>query len=788
MHMVNSLVSPDEVVASGRKAFRSVLFFVLAYGIGLTNVRSGSPVFEGPEIFPLGPRIDHLVAADLDGNTLSDLVVINHRKSRLELLYNRSDQMGADEPAPATAVPTARRDLSLLPPDARFRTESISCEERITSLVVVDFVGDGLPDILYGGNLDEVILLENRGPDGWREAEKWAVPDIVSHRDAVQVGDFDGDGRIEVVVLAESFFYFIQSPKGEGKKQPNGPSSRPLKQRHSGDVGGFLVMDINHDGADDLICQSSGSSGYDSLRLGGTGGISTSDMMVEMGLNRFVGPLNEKAGELVAIAQRSGRARIGQFRLESNSVDDERVTDGQLVRLALPTSSQVDQGVLWLDLNRDGRMDLTTVDPDGGKLLVQLQNSELRFDAIREYGSLVGVTQLAGADWDGDGRPEIFLMSDTEKQVGMTEWRTTGGVSFPETFDLRGTPVAMSVGTLRSGAPASLVVLVRSESGHRLFVRHAESEPQRFDITLPVEVRRAKMVMHDVDQDGWQDLVVLAPYEDLLVLRQREGGKGFEGIQLKGSLRDLERPWVGRLDTDGDGRSELVLPQKNAVRGVVMVPRGERDEWQLRVKVQINGVENQSVIGGIVALKTTDGRAAEVCLLDVGTSQLSCLRQASDGQWQLVESFVLPRGDYTSVERDIGNVGGEPALFLSGTGAAFVKMLGGGSWRFSSDHSYETGESDGVLGLGIGADFDADGLRELVFLETAEHHVELVSGGITTSTDLLYRWPVFESRTFRTRRSELPEPREALVKDVSGDGRPDLLLLVHDRILLYPQK
>ena len=50
------------------------------------------------------------------------------------------------------------------------------------------------------------------------------------------------------------------------------------------------------------------------------------------------------------------------------------------------------------------------------------------------------------------------------------------------------------------------------------------------------------------------------------------------------------------------------------------------------------------------------------------------------------------------------------------------------------------------------------------------------------------RWQVFEERTFRNRRSDLPEPREAVVADVTGDGKNDLIVLVHDRILVYPQE
>jgi hypothetical protein len=50
------------------------------------------------------------------------------------------------------------------------------------------------------------------------------------------------------------------------------------------------------------------------------------------------------------------------------------------------------------------------------------------------------------------------------------------------------------------------------------------------------------------------------------------------------------------------------------------------------------------------------------------------------------------------------------------------------------------------------------------------------------------RWQVFEEHTFRGAGNAVPEPREALVTDVTGDGKNDLIVLVHDRILVYPQQ
>jgi hypothetical protein len=46
---------------------------------------------------------------------------------------------------------------------------------------------------------------------------------------------------------------------------------------------------------------------------------------------------------------------------------------------------------------------------------------------------------------------------------------------------------------------------------------------------------------------------------------------------------------------------------------------------------------------------------------------------------------------------------------------------------------------------------------------------------------------VFEEKSFQGPNRTGTQPREAVIADVSGDGRPDLILLCHDRVLVYPQ-
>ena len=81
--------------------------------------------------------------ADLDGDGLNDLVVVNNSRSKINLLYNQTGKTNLTQ----KSKPWGKREINELPPDARFRIDSIASEKRISSLVLADLNGDGRPDI-----------------------------------------------------------------------------------------------------------------------------------------------------------------------------------------------------------------------------------------------------------------------------------------------------------------------------------------------------------------------------------------------------------------------------------------------------------------------------------------------------------------------------------------------------------------------------------------------------------------------------------------------------------------
>src|SRR5262249_27408220 len=80
--------------------------------------------FTGPETYPIDPFISQLRAADLDGDGLNDLVIVNNSRSKITLLYNQTGKTNIEEPHFGV-----KPDLNELPPDARFRIDSIASEK-----------------------------------------------------------------------------------------------------------------------------------------------------------------------------------------------------------------------------------------------------------------------------------------------------------------------------------------------------------------------------------------------------------------------------------------------------------------------------------------------------------------------------------------------------------------------------------------------------------------------------------------------------------------------------------
>jgi hypothetical protein len=345
---------------------------------------------------------------------------------------------------------------------------------------------------------------------------------------------------------------------------------------------------------------------------------------------------------------------------------------------------------------------------------------------------------------------------------------------------------------LQPKAKPTLAVIVEQETNRLLVTLNAEGKSQTQKLSEKFQAAPSSMTMHDANQDGLADLVVLIPYEKIKFLIQKPDAT-FDEEDLSPPGGSMEEPWVSALDVDGDGKPELLLAQKNFVRAVVLKSEpgqgtNNKPAWSFVVKEQINGAASDSRIAGAAALRNGTNAIWSIFLLDSERKALTLCERDKAGVWQVVRNLPLPVSDFTAL-RSVALGSSTPnSIALLGANSVGTMQTSGQVWEFQELDSYETPIKDGHLADVVSGDLNNDGRKDLVFLETAKNYLDLVTFQTPHKLVPSDRWQVFEERTFRSRRNDSLEPREAVIADVTGDGKNDLIVLVHDRILVYPQE
>jgi hypothetical protein len=739
--------------------------------------------FTGPEIFPIDSGISHLRVADIDGDGLNDVVVVNNDRSKINILYNQTGKTNAVDKS------ALKRELNDLPPDARFHIKSIASEKHITSLVVKDLNGDGRPDLAYYGDPKELIVQYNQGTNGWSAPKKWAIEDGAPGMDALAAGDLNGDGLRDLILLGENCCYFLAQKKDHELAEPE-------RLPYSGAVKAIQVLDINGDGKDDLLLVNWENNHPFRFRLQNQEGQLEPEIYFALAPSRsyLAEDLNgDHKTEIVTIALQSGRAQLSSFSAAAAASLVNELRAGQFQVMPLTKTGKVKRGVLWADIDGDQRADLLVSEPDGGQITLFRQKENGALDASRSFSTLTGVGEIAAADWDKDGHNEVFLLSGDERQIGVTRYEN-GKLPFPKILPVDGKPLAMAAGILETDAPPCLAVIVDQDGKRNLQIHRPNGLAKSVKLADSFKSNPTSLTLMDVDQDGLNDLVVLVPFEKIKILKQVAGGN-FEEIDVTPPGGNADQPWLAKCDVDGDGKPELVLGQKNFVRAVTLqsevnASAPSKVVWNLKVKEQINGAGSSSKITGaaLVPKGSAAGGVGALFLLDAERKALSVCERDAAGVWKIVKNLPLPATDYAGLQ-PVALGGTNGSLAFIGLNSVAWMSFQGEVWELKELDGYETPVKDGYLHDVVAGAFNPSGPKDLVFLETAKNYVDLVSFEASGKLVPINRWRVFEERTFRSRRaSEGFEPREACVAEVTGDKRNDLLLIVHDRVLLYPQE
>jgi hypothetical protein len=756
--------------------------------------------FGDMEILKLDWEMGTPLAGDLNGDSLNDLVVCNNRKARIELLLQKPGfDPQAAEAAPAP-VKENINDLFGRETKWRFRRFQYPLHVKATSLALADFNHDRRADLAYYSSEGLYIVLQSDGqktPEtqeaatlsdlSWEPATRLDLRDGLKTSEALVGGDLNSDGLTDLVLLLQDGYYIVL-------QDADGRMTRPVRHySSSGNLRQVEIGDVSGDGRSDLIL-ATGELEECPLRIrlqnqDGTLGPEGRYPLPAPAALRLCGLDNSGKQAIALVSRQTGRFSIHAM------VQEDQQQDAVSIH-PLPSGDDIaKRDTTCADVDGDGLTDMVVTDPGRGQFLVFPGQADCGLGSAAVYPGLKDMRKICAARL-GDGPADtLAVLSVDEKLIALSRFEG-GRLCFPQTVAVVGEPQAMELADLNGDGRLDLAYVAKGPDPADAFffrsildIGQASPRPGPSLKLTGVEDRPQDLLACDIDHDGDMDLIVVRTYDPLLLVRQTSAG-GFEQQAQdqthSGLVSNLGSCAICVAPLGKDGSPALLVARGEFARSMCF---DAEKGWQVVDQYQASDGRRQIRVAAVVP-----GQGA-------GTPSLVAYDDVSG-----IVFFMDPQPDGTyRVSREI-NVGtAKVRKILAGRFGAgdahdlvlcaereLICLRPTAQWAFRQIAGFEPSIDDGRLGPFSMGDVNADGAPELVFCEQVRHHVQVLSFDENAQLADAYKFKVFEEHPHNSdrpqgRNANNGEPRQTLVQDVTGDGRNDLILLVHDRIIVYPQ-
>jgi hypothetical protein len=746
--------------------------------------------FSEPKVIKLDWSTRALQVADLDGDGLQDMALINNDTAQIELLY----QKDADAPPAQTKRGLQRDRWEPVLEDAHFESEKVTVGFPMFDLGVGDLNGDGLVDLAYTAR-DVPLTLRFQGEKGqWIETQEFDGFDALGWHGTVRVVDIDGDGRQELIVLAaDAVRIFSQAESGvlEEAAEYFLTGENPFNLEVVDLTGDGLaeISYITTEGKQSLVVR-------EQLKSGGFG--AERRFLLERSI-RMYAPLlvsDRRAPRLAMVDSRSGSLEFLTIE-RASQVEAGMPLEGIQPQI-YPVFKKVQEGARFAfgDLNGDGERDLQVANPDGSDLMLFLRENG-RFQASKRFPTFASVSSLAAGRFFESEREALVALSREETTLGLSILDSDGRVTFPRLIRVgSGETLVCEAVDLDQDGYAELALVNESEGVMQLVIaRPADRSKFSSEWELLVQrdlpgVRRKPYRIRALDIFGelGAGLMVFVPREAPVLLAPAAPETPYK-LEIVGErssvreslLKDVSPAQVSAFDVDGDGRPELVAARKGFARAIRF------SDGALEMVDQYNARRSGDEVAAVIPDVGMDGLQGLVLYVPK-EGELQFLNRDSDGVLRYRHSEPVGSMDISGWTRLEGKGRADDTYILYGDDRFWYFAAHADSWVSEIGESYETDLEDVYFSYVATADFDADGREDLIAVDGNEHVVEILR---QTKADLRSEmfWEIFEQNMhYQGRTGGKLEPRQAVAADLNDDGRLDFAFLIHDRIIYYLQE
>ncbi|NBB80769.1 MAG: hypothetical protein GVY36_15195 [Verrucomicrobia bacterium] len=731
-----------------------------------------------------------LQVEDLDGDGLDDLAVINNDTAQIELLYQNDG--GVPSEAGQQRLQRDRWDPVL--EDGDLKSTKITVGVPLFDLGVGDLNNDGRPDLAYTSRSVPLTVRYQDAEGQWLETQEFDGFEALGWQGTLKLADLNGDGLSQIVLLSgDALRIFSQDADGR-LLEPDVyfvTGENPFN---------LIIADVTGDGLDEICyITKEGKQAFVMREQLADGGFGGERRFVLDRPVRMVAPMltsGRGASRFVSVDSRSGSLEF--FEIESvQNGDDKRALEG-VQPIIYPLFKETNAGARYgfADLDGDGEPDLQVANPAGSEVIVFLKNDG-RYEASKRFPSFSAISSLAGgrffqADFEG-----VVALSREEGTLGYSEFDARQRLSFPRQLNIAGgDPLVCQAVDLDADGFDELALLLEDAGDRHLVIAQPEdrSDPaSAWELIreIPVESPRRQpdaMQVVDIFGDRGPGLMLFVPREAPVFLAPVAGGAPYElepvgedSSVRKSLLQGILPAQVSEIDVDGDGSPELVAARTGFARAIRF------SDDQLEMVDQFNARRSGDELSAVIP-NVADGMLEGLVFYVEKAGELQFLSRDADGVLRYRRSEQVGPITLSGWMEFAGAAPADAAHLLYGEDRFWYFAPEAAGWKRAVGDNYETELEDVFFSHVVSADFDRDGLLELIAVDGNENVVEILGRDADGWKSLMY-WEIFDQNMhYQGRTGAKLEPRETIRADLNGDGKLDFGFLIHDRILYYPQE